>query len=259
MYGSRDVLGCSRRAGRSSRSRLRPGAAQAAMRSSQDGPGVHTVDMPVLAAALAAAAACPRRAPRRSAEHRTCSCREQVGPGLPLLQRDDGPDREAHARPLRHDRLSERGASRRPAAGQLPAPERHARALERNRPVQGGRRDRQAMREVIAHAVNVRTSRSAGRAVPAAATFTITLLKDATCSRATSPSACAPRASSTGRSIDQTFYAVYQRFGNVLSGVYSFGAKAGQEAFCLHAAEQSALNLRHLAPPRCRAAGLTHA
>jgi hypothetical protein len=48
-----------------------------------------------------------------------------------------------------------------------------------------------------------------------------------------------------GRKIAQTSYAVYQQRGSVLSGVYSFGAKtAGQLALCLHAAEQSAKNLR---------------
>ena len=42
--------------------------------------------------------------------------------------------------------------------------------------------------------------------------------------RATSPCACAPSASSTdGTHVDETSYAVYQRVGDVLSGVYSFG------------------------------------
>ncbi len=48
-----------------------------------------------------------------------------------------------------------------------------------------------------------------------------------------------------GRRIAQTSYAVYQRRGNVLSGVYSFGPTTrGQLALCLRAAEQSARNLR---------------
>ena len=48
-----------------------------------------------------------------------------------------------------------------------------------------------------------------------------------------------------GRHIAQTSYAVYQQHGNVLSGIYSFGTTAsGQLALCLHAAEQSARNLR---------------
>jgi hypothetical protein len=49
-----------------------------------------------------------------------------------------------------------------------------------------------------------------------------------------------------GRHVDQISYAVYQRLGNVLSGVYSYGPNtAAQRAFCLAAARQSARNLRH--------------
>jgi hypothetical protein len=41
------------------------------------------------------------------------------------------------------------------------------------------------------------------------------------------------------------YYAVYQRFGDVLSGVYSYGAPTPeQELLCLRAAEASAKNLR---------------
>jgi hypothetical protein len=48
-----------------------------------------------------------------------------------------------------------------------------------------------------------------------------------------------------GKRVGQTSYAVYQRRGNVLSGVYSFGTTtAGQRELCLHAAEESARNLR---------------
>ncbi|HVA32389.1 MAG TPA: hypothetical protein VMU58_14090 [Gaiellaceae bacterium] len=51
-----------------------------------------------------------------------------------------------------------------------------------------------------------------------------------------------------GKHIVQVSYAVYQRLGDVLSGVYSFGptgSNAAQLRLCLHAAEQSALNLRN--------------
>ena len=45
--------------------------------------------------------------------------------------------------------------------------------------------------------------------------------------------------------VDQTSYAVYQRLGDVLSGTYSYGPNTpAQLAFELHAAEQSAQNLR---------------
>jgi hypothetical protein len=48
-----------------------------------------------------------------------------------------------------------------------------------------------------------------------------------------------------GKHVDQTSYAVYQRLGDVLSGTYSVGPDTeAQLRFALHAAEQSAQNLR---------------
>ncbi len=48
-----------------------------------------------------------------------------------------------------------------------------------------------------------------------------------------------------GKKVDQTSYAIYQRKGDVLSGTYSFGPNTkAQLQFALHAAQQSALNLR---------------
>lgn len=55
-----------------------------------------------------------------------------------------------------------------------------------------------------------------------------------------------------GKKVDDTSFAVYQRQGDLLTGVYSFGGGAysagrkisAQQAFCLHAAEQSARLLR---------------
>jgi hypothetical protein len=50
-----------------------------------------------------------------------------------------------------------------------------------------------------------------------------------------------------GKHIADVWFAVYQRRGDVLSGVYSFGtvkAEQRQRRLCLHAAEQSAQNLR---------------
>lgn len=47
-----------------------------------------------------------------------------------------------------------------------------------------------------------------------------------------------------GKKIDSTSYAIYQRLGNTLSGVYSFGANTpAQLAFAEHAAAASAKNL----------------
>jgi hypothetical protein len=52
-----------------------------------------------------------------------------------------------------------------------------------------------------------------------------------------------------GKPVKAVRYAVYQRFGNVLSGVYSYALASGvsgaaQQAFVLHAAEASAKALR---------------
>jgi hypothetical protein len=48
-----------------------------------------------------------------------------------------------------------------------------------------------------------------------------------------------------GKAVDQTSYAIYQRRGDVLSGTYSFGPDTkAQLQLALHAAQQSALNLR---------------
>ena len=48
-----------------------------------------------------------------------------------------------------------------------------------------------------------------------------------------------------GKHVDNTSYAVYQRLGNVLSGTYSFGPNTKKQlTFVLHAAQQSAANLR---------------
>jgi len=50
-----------------------------------------------------------------------------------------------------------------------------------------------------------------------------------------------------GTHVDETSYAVYQRLGDVLSGVYSFGPNTpAQEKFALHAAELSANVLRRV-------------
>jgi len=49
----------------------------------------------------------------------------------------------------------------------------------------------------------------------------------------------------SGKHVDETSYAVYQRRGDVLSGTYSFGPNTkAQLRFVVHAAQQSALNLR---------------
>ncbi len=108
----------------------------------------------------------------------------------------------------------------------------------------------QAMREVIAHALRCphRPVLPGEQNLPPL-TFTITILKDSHLLKGYLAVRVRTEGIVNGNMMDQTSYAVYQRLGKVLSGVYSFGAKAGQEAFCLHAAEQSAANLRHVGTP----------
>ncbi len=105
----------------------------------------------------------------------------------------------------------------------------------------------QAMREVIQHAVDCpHHPVSTGVNGLPKLLFEITRLKDARLLKGYL--AVRIRASGTvnGKHISQISYAVYQRRGDVFSGVYSFGpSNAAQLRLCLHAAEQSARNLRN--------------
>jgi hypothetical protein len=109
----------------------------------------------------------------------------------------------------------------------------------------------QAMREVRRHA----------RACPARPVdtglagvgplrFTITVLRDPKLAKdSIAVRVRAVGKLSSGKRVDQTSYAVYQRVGDVLSGVYSFGPNtATQQRFALHAAEASARLLHELRP-----------
>ena len=108
----------------------------------------------------------------------------------------------------------------------------------------------QAMREVVDHALGCpRTPVDTGEPGLPPLHFTITrlvgpgLLKGALAVRVR------VTGNVQGKHVDQTSYAAYQRLGNVLSGVYSFGPKTPQQLrFFLRAAEQSARNLRHGGP-----------
>jgi len=104
----------------------------------------------------------------------------------------------------------------------------------------------QAMREAFAHAANCpnKPIYSGIKGVPKL-TFHVSRVSDPRLLKGY----LAVRIDSTGtvkgKHVAQTSFAVYQRRGNVLSGVYSFGSgAAAQLALCLHAAEQSAKNLR---------------
>jgi hypothetical protein len=108
----------------------------------------------------------------------------------------------------------------------------------------------QAMREVVQHATHCpRTPIVTGEAGVPPLRFTITRLSDAKLLKGYLAVKIRVRGTvkvnGKAQNVDQTSYAVYQRLGNVLSGTYSYGPNTpAQLAFELHAAEQSAQNLR---------------
>lgn len=109
-----------------------------------------------------------------------------------------------------------------------------------------------AMREVLAHATGC-PARPVDTGQPGfpKLKFVITQLHDAKLLKG----AVAVRVQLTGIVQGKPFvaisYAVYQRFGNILSGVYSFGPDSKQQlSMCLQAAERSAQRLRSGAGPK---------
>jgi hypothetical protein len=109
----------------------------------------------------------------------------------------------------------------------------------------------QAMREVIHHATHCpHTPISPGVQGLPPLTFQITRLTAGHLLKGYLAVKVRVTGTVKGKKVEQTSYAVYQRLGNVLSGVYSFGPATPQQmTFCLHAAEQSARNLRRLQAP----------
>ena len=108
------------------------------------------------------------------------------------------------------------------------------------------------MREVLAHATGC-PARPVDTGQPGfpKLKFVITQLHDAKLLKG----AVAVRVQLTGIVQGKPFvaisYAVYQRFGNILSGVYSFGPDSKQQlSMCLQAAERSAQRLRSGAGPK---------
>jgi len=105
----------------------------------------------------------------------------------------------------------------------------------------------EAMREVAQHAANCPAKPIAFEGQPPLR-YTITRISDAKLV----PGAIALRIDVSGKikgkPVSAIRYAVYQRVGSVLSGVYSYSAKgvsgAAEQAFVLHAAEASAKALR---------------
>jgi hypothetical protein len=105
----------------------------------------------------------------------------------------------------------------------------------------------QALREVGLHAMSCpATPIKTGEKGVGPLTFTITRIHDSKLLKGyVAVKVRAVGKLTNGTKIDQTSYAVYQRVGNVLSGTYSYGPNiAAQQRFVLHAAEQSAQNLR---------------
>ncbi|MES1247004.1 MAG: hypothetical protein ABUS54_04945 [Actinomycetota bacterium] len=107
----------------------------------------------------------------------------------------------------------------------------------------------QAMREVAQHATTCpKTPVKTGEAGLGPIRFTITPVHDSKLLKGyVAVRVHAVGKLTSGKKVDNISYAVYQRNGDVLSGVYSFGPDTpAQLQFVLHAAEQSAQILRHL-------------
>jgi len=110
----------------------------------------------------------------------------------------------------------------------------------------------QAMREVISHAVNCpATPIKTGEPGLPALRFTITRMKESNLLKGYLAVRVRVRGTINGKKVDQVSYAAYQRYGDVLSGVYSFGTNSPQQQRLFErAARESAKNLkRGGAPP----------
>jgi hypothetical protein len=102
----------------------------------------------------------------------------------------------------------------------------------------------QAMRELVQHAAHCPNKPIKAEGVTA--TFRITRITDSKLLKGYLAVQIRTTGVVNGKRKTVTNYAVYQRVGNVLSGVYSYGAATpAQELLCLHAAEASARNLRN--------------
>jgi hypothetical protein len=107
----------------------------------------------------------------------------------------------------------------------------------------------QAMREVAQHADHCPTHPidSGEQGLPKLR-YTITRIRDSKLLQGAIAVQVRVRGTVKGNQVDQISYAIYQRVGNVLSGVYSFEQGPNtppQRILALHAAEQSARNLLH--------------
>lgn len=105
----------------------------------------------------------------------------------------------------------------------------------------------QAMREVAQHADNCPSKPIAFEGQPPL-TYRITRLVDEKLLKGYLALRVVVTGKIKGQAVHAVRYAVYQRFGSVLSGVYSYAAagvsESDQQSFVLHAAEASAKALR---------------
>lgn len=113
---------------------------------------------------------------------------------------------------------------------------------------------KQAMQEVRRHALHCpKTPIVTGQPGLPPLTVTITPVRDAKLLKGYVAVRVRVTGTVKGKAVDDISYAVYQRFGNVLAGTYSFATPATpvplQERFALRAAEQSAQNLRRGGQP----------
>jgi hypothetical protein len=104
----------------------------------------------------------------------------------------------------------------------------------------------QAMREVLQHAARCpHKPIVTDKALPPL-TYTLTRIKASKLIKGYVALRVRVTGKVKGKKVDQTSYAVYQRLGDVLSGTYSFGPNTkAQLQFVVHAAQQSAINLRN--------------
>ena len=105
----------------------------------------------------------------------------------------------------------------------------------------------QAMREALAHAISC-PAKPMPSGVPGVPPLTYQVRRLTVPGLLEGYVAVRVRTTGTvnGKKVDQISYAIYQRLGNVLSGVYSFGPDTkAQRTFAFAAARESAKNLRH--------------
>ena len=181
----------------------------------------------------------------------------QVGPGYVLLQR---PDSVGVVNTVTLNLCGAQGypsESLRTARLQLDYKVRRGGTMELSNEVvaykPGGAR--QAMQEVRRHALQCPTTPiDTGQQGLPPLTVTITPIKDPALLKGYVAVRVRLTGTVKGKHVDGISFAVYQRFGNVLSGTYSFAvvpntSERQQERFILQAAEQSAVNLRFGGPP----------